>query len=212
MHFICGESASTSAFAKPSAKSARRARRAARASASGSRRKRAPLVLGCRRVLLRHDPLRRALEQRELRDAVGERATVICTARRAGADDADAPAVERHGVVPARAVEAAPAKSSSPSMSGSVRVVQHAGRGDDDVDLVAVAAVGLEVASGRRRSARRAHLVAEADALEHAVLRRDALEVGLDLGARREAGGSSPGSARTSSCRGATGRRRRCPG
>ena len=141
------------------------------------------LVRGVGRVLLRHHPLRGALEQRVLRHALGERAGDLHRGR-ARTDHADAPAVERHRVVPARAVERRALERVDALELRDLRVVQHAGRRDDDVDLVAVAARGLDLpAAALERAA--LDLVAEAEVRHHAVLLRGALEIGLDLSARR---------------------------
>ena len=96
------------------------------------------------RVLLRDDPLRGALEEGQVRDPVDERADDLHRGR-AGADDADPRAVDRHVVVPAGAVEAGPGEVVETVDVGVAGVVQHAGRRDDDVGLVLGARRGLEV-------------------------------------------------------------------
>ena len=85
-------------------------------------------------------------------------------------------AVERHVVVPARAVEHRAREVVDALDVGVPRMVQHAGRGDDDVDLVVVPGRGLELPAAVDELAAR-DLVAEADASLEAVLARDPLEV-----------------------------------
>ena len=64
-------------------------------------------------------------------------------------------------------------------------MVQHAGGRDHDVDLVAMAAGGLELPPAVDELAAR-DLVAEADAPLEVVVARDPLEVALDLRTGRE--------------------------
>ncbi len=76
------------------------------------------------------------------------------------------------GVVPAGTVEAGTLERIETLDVGHRRVVQHAGRSDDDIGAVVVAAIGLDQPSSVREE-ETAHLDAEADAIEHAMLPGD---------------------------------------
>ena len=69
---------------------------------------------------------------------------------------------------------------------GIARVVQHAGGGDDDVDLVAVTARGIEPPAAVRERAR-GDFVAEPHVADDVVVARNPLEVAVDLGPGRVA-------------------------
>src|SRR5262249_55735086 len=97
-----------------------------------------------------------------------------------GADHADAPAVERHRVVPARAVERRARERIDALERRYLGMMEHAGGGDDDVHLVAVPARGLDAPAPGIVAAPH-HLVAEPEGRQHAVLGGGALEIGLDL-------------------------------
>ena len=87
--------------------------------------------------------------------------------------------VQRHVVVPARAVEHGAGEGVEPLDVGVARVVEHTGGGDHDVDLVAVTGGGLDAPAAVVFEA--PHLVAEADQCVEAVAGGDALEVREDL-------------------------------
>ena len=137
------------------------------------------------RILLRHDPLRGALEEREVLDSVDDCGRDLhgCGP---GADDAETRPVELRGVVPAGAVKDRPLEALQAFDLGVLRMMEDAGRGDDHVDLV-------PVTGGRGDPPAAFHeftagdLVSEADAREDAVLLGNPFEVGLDLLAGREA-------------------------
>ena len=106
--------------------------------------------------------------------------------RRPGADHADALAGKRDVVIPPRAVERGAGERVEPGEVGQGGVMQHTGRGDDEVGLVGRAVLEreppttvVEYAAG--------DLAAVADALVEPVAMRDVLEVGQNFPARREA-------------------------
>ena len=157
------------------------------------------LLVGVRRVLLRHDPLRGALEQREVRDP-STSADVICTA------------VEPVPMTPTRAPSISAAWSQRALWNRRrrtvaaldvriARVVQHAGRRDHDVDFVVGAEFGLEVPTPVDEAAADDTL-----AVAHVRSRpcsRATRAKYARISSPGRTGGSIRGSARTSSCRGA---------
>jgi hypothetical protein len=83
-------------------------------------------------------------------------------------------------------VEAGTGEGVEPLDVRKFRMVEHAGRGDHDIRVVDAARARLDAPAPVRELEAR-DLLVEADAGEHAVLARDALEVLADLGAGREA-------------------------
>ena len=75
------------------------------------------LLVGVRRILLRHDPLRGSLEQRQVRDPIHDRGRDLHGGG-AGPDDADTCAVNLTSWSQRALWKMAPAKVSRPSMSG----------------------------------------------------------------------------------------------
>ena len=88
-------------------------------------------------------------------------------------------------MVPARAVEHRSLELVEALEVGELGMVQHAGSGNHDVDIVAVPALRLDVPRAVVEPAARDR-VAEPDLPLDVVLVRDTLEVPLDLVARRE--------------------------
>ncbi len=146
--------------------------------------KRRFLLLGEGRVFHRHDPLRGALEVAQLAGARRECGDNL-HAGRAGADDADAFAVECHGMIPARTVEAGTLEGIEAGNGRLVRVVQDPGGGDHDIGRIAQPAFHLELPASIVEFATDDFLV-EADQLLHTVLLHGAFEVLLDFGAGRQ--------------------------
>ena len=95
------------------------------------------------RVLARGDPLRRALKEPEFTHPVDEFGCDLHGAR-PGADDADASPGERHRVIPPRAVERRSGERGEARQVGDRGMVQHAGRRDEHVGLIAHAPGRLE--------------------------------------------------------------------
>src|SRR5262245_12674431 len=88
-------------------------------------------------------------------------------------------------MVPARAVEQRALEGLETVDVRQARMVEHARRRDDGIDLVVVATRRLEMPATVDEFAAR-DLVTEARLVLHAMLARDTLEIGLDLGAGRE--------------------------
>ena len=142
------------------------------------------LLVGVRRILLRHDPLRGSLEQRQVRDPIHDRGRDL-HGRGAGTDDADARAVDRCVVVPAGAVEHGAGEGVAALDVRIARLMQHAGRRDHDVHFVVRAAFGLELpAPGGEAATDDALAVARVPV--EAVIACDAGEVRADLRTGRE--------------------------
>ena len=132
----------------------------------------------------RQDPLRGALEERQLGNLVDDRRHDL-DRRRAAADDADPPALPCHPVVPARGVEASAGEVLEAFDIRVTGVAQDAARGDDEIDAVGGAGLGLEPPLAAKVLGLRDLLVEPDEALD-AVGLRHVLEIGLNLGPRRE--------------------------
>ena len=140
------------------------------------------LLVGVRRVLLRHDPLRGALEQRQVRDFV-DHGRHDLHAGRSAPDDAEARPGDRHRVIPTGTVETGAGELTEPVDVGVARMVQHARGGDDDVDHVVAAGRGLEVPTTVDELAAD-DTFTEAGVFGETVVGRDPFEVSPDLVAR----------------------------
>ena len=127
------------------------------------------------------DPLRGALEQRDLRHLVDDRRHDLYRGR-AGADDADALAVEAVRMIPARGVEAGAGETLQPVDLRVRWMVQHAGGRDDEIDDVGMAVLGAQMPFAVAVFSQ-IHLAVEADEALDVVLARHMLEIVLDLAA-----------------------------
>ena len=142
------------------------------------------LLVGVGRVRRGRDPLRRPLEEPQLGDLVDDGRDDLDRAR-ARPDDADPLSRDRHVVIPARAVEAWAAERPEP-LDVRVRwMMEHAGRGDDEVGHVR-RAVGVGEVPAPALEDTPPDLLAVADLRVDAIAPRDVLEVGPYLRAGRE--------------------------
>jgi hypothetical protein len=133
----------------------------------------------------RRDPLRRALEHGEVARHLGERRHHL-HARGAVADHADPLAFELHAVIPGRGVELRSLELLEAVDLGVPPLVERAAGRDEDVDGGLLAATRLDrpaplLVAGAR------DLRIERNVGQEAVLLGHVLEVGQDLGPRREA-------------------------
>ncbi len=131
------------------------------------------------RVGDRHDPLRRALDMDELARTPGECGDDL-HAGRAAADDADAPAVQRHRMIPLCRVKGWPGKAVQAGQLGHAGMVEDAGGGDHHIGVVDQSAGGFELPAIVLEFAAR-HFLAELDHLVERVLLRHGFEVALDF-------------------------------
>lgn len=106
-------------------------------------------------------------------------------AGRAVADDADAPAVQRHTVIPSGTVEHAALEAILPLDVGQAGMVQYAGGGDHDIRFILQAALHLEAPAAIFERAANDFLV-EANHLVDFVFFCRAFEVVLHFGAGRQ--------------------------
>src|SRR3546814_12061055 len=92
-------------------------------------------------MFARQHPCGRPLEQVEALGAGHQRDRELRRGR-SGADHADLAAVERYAMIPSRRVEAGALERFEALELGDVRVVENAGRGNHQVETVAIAGGG----------------------------------------------------------------------
>ena len=139
------------------------------------------------RVVDLDHPLRRPLEQAEVRHPLDEGRGDLHR-RGPGADHTDPPAVEGNRMIPTGAVEHGAPERLDALESGDVGVVQHAGGGDHNVGVVTATGGGGQAPPTVGELARR-DLLAEVHDVTDAPPGCHAFEVGLDLVTGREAVG-----------------------
>ena len=133
-------------------------------------------------IFLWTNPLRRALKHGDRADPIDKRCNDLHR-RRTRANHANATTIERHAVVPARAVKRCPSERLDAIEVRNVGMVQHAGSRNDHVDGVGATVGGGEVPSAVHELGL-IDCSAKHDALRDCVPLRDTLEVRLDFGTR----------------------------
>ena len=114
-----------------------------------------------------------------MRDLVDQRRSDL-NGSRAGTDHAHPLAFQRHAASPPRGVDAGAGKTIEARAVGKLRMVQHAGRGNDDVSDVFAAAGSLEVPTAVTKGALR-NLFVKSHFVRHAVVARHVLEILIDF-------------------------------